>query len=863
MFAGIDSSNIVQVVLGMDFAATFTDAGYPPSSVCPGTHFNYVITSGTIGSLYDRHLRYSWTADPAYVMPAAGGPVGETMYSGPDPYFQATIPFTVYNATNAPVTTAITIIPGVYDNAGPPPSGFVCNLTPQTFTVTIDPFKIVCPSNIGPVNNSADQCYATVATPNPTFLGSCGASSIAWQLTGATTGSGTNYLGPTNFNIGVTTVTYTATNNYGVLTTCSFTVTVTDSQHPAITCPGDISQQATSGLCSAIVNFTPPDGTDNCPGAVTTQIAGLPSGSDFPVGTTVNTFQVRDAVGNTANCSFNITITDNQAPIFSSCPADIPRTTDPGLCSSTFDPPDPVVTDNCMSLVQLTWSLSGATNGSSPSAGINYLGLTAFNQGTTTVTYTATDTGGNNVFCSFNILVTDNQQPTITCPIGISHGVDAGLCSYTYTPNSPGYFDNCSIANLTWTMSGATIGASPGNGINLIPSTAFNTGTTTVTYTVTDGSSLSRSCQFTVIVVDNIPPTLSCPATPQNRSADLGACTYTTVGTEFDPSASDNCSGYILENNLNFANTLQGYVFQLGTTSVTWRIRDGANIVRTCNFTVTVVDTQFPVINCPAPVSPSCPWDIPGRATNYSQFISQGGTASDNCSLANVGWFSDIISNQTCPGRYTITRTYRARNPAGNESRCTQIITVDDQTPPSISPGIPVTTVEGCSASDAPSPVTTVTALESLGLSIYDCWTADAAITVTSSDSSAENCPIVVYRTYRVMDACGNYNTYRQRIQVDDNTAPVISGSIPVSTVEGCSVSAAPAPLTSVGALQALGLTISDACTADADLQVTSRDTYAGTCPIILTRTYTIRDACLNFSTYLQTINVDPLRLLL
>jgi hypothetical protein len=55
------------------------------------------------------------------------------------------------------------------------------------------------------------------------------------------------------------------------------------------------------------VSYTPPVGTDNC-GSTTAQTAGLPSGSQFPVGTTTNTYTVTDASGNTASCSFAVTV---------------------------------------------------------------------------------------------------------------------------------------------------------------------------------------------------------------------------------------------------------------------------------------------------------------------------------------------------------------------------------------------------------------------------------------------------------------------------------------------------------------------------------------------------------------------------
>jgi hypothetical protein len=52
-------------------------------------------------------------------------------------------------------------------------------------------------------------------------------------LSGATTGSGNGSGSGSAFNVGVTTVTLTATNSCG-LATCSFTVTITDSQLPVI-----------------------------------------------------------------------------------------------------------------------------------------------------------------------------------------------------------------------------------------------------------------------------------------------------------------------------------------------------------------------------------------------------------------------------------------------------------------------------------------------------------------------------------------------------------------------------------------------------------------------------------------------------
>ncbi|MBK7233190.1 MAG: HYR domain-containing protein [Saprospiraceae bacterium] len=93
-------------------------------------------------------------------------------------------------------------------------------------------------------------------------------------------------------------------DNGSTSTTCSFTVTVNDTELPQITCPANIVVSNTTGQCAAVVNYTAPIGTDNCTGQNTVQTAGLASGASFPVGVTVNTFKVTDATGNMATCSY-------------------------------------------------------------------------------------------------------------------------------------------------------------------------------------------------------------------------------------------------------------------------------------------------------------------------------------------------------------------------------------------------------------------------------------------------------------------------------------------------------------------------------------------------------------------------------
>ncbi|WP_371815810.1 HYR domain-containing protein, partial [Flagellimonas sp. 389] len=139
----------------------------------------------------------------------------------------------------------------------------------------------------------------------PVGTDNCGTATTV-QIAGLASGAA--------FPTGTTTNTFEVTDGAGNTFTCSFDVTVVDSEAPVINCPSDIVQDTDAGVCEAVVTYTVPVGTDNNPGAVTVQIAGLPSGSTFPIGTTTNTFEVTDSSGLTATCSFDVTIVDNEDP---------------------------------------------------------------------------------------------------------------------------------------------------------------------------------------------------------------------------------------------------------------------------------------------------------------------------------------------------------------------------------------------------------------------------------------------------------------------------------------------------------------------------------------------------------------------
>ena len=135
------------------------------------------------------------------------------------------------------------------------------------------------------------------------------AASFSWTV--AVESPGTLNAGQTASNGGASVV-VSVTDIHGNVGSCTATVTVLDNIAPTISCPGNVTQNNDASLCGAAVTYNVTS-ADNCTGEIITQTAGFASGEVFPVGTTTNTFVVTDTSGNTATCSFDVTINDSEA----------------------------------------------------------------------------------------------------------------------------------------------------------------------------------------------------------------------------------------------------------------------------------------------------------------------------------------------------------------------------------------------------------------------------------------------------------------------------------------------------------------------------------------------------------------------
>jgi hypothetical protein len=493
-----------------------------------------------------------------------------------------------------------------------------------SFTVTVNDTQapqISCPANITR-GTDANQCSAVVTYGLPTVSDNC--SNVGVPSCSPASGS--------TFQKGTTTVNCFVNDASLNQSTCSFTVTVNDTQAPQISCPANISKNTDANQCSAIVTYATATATDNCAGVGAVSCSPA-SGSSFPKGVTTVTCSVTDASSNQSSCTFTVTVNDRQNPTMT-CPVNIIKAADPNQCSAVVTYGTPTAADNCPNVGAVT--CSPASN-------------TAFPKGTTTVTCTVNDASGNSGSCSFTVTINDTQAPTLSCPANITRSTDANQCSAVVTFSATAS-DNCP---------GATISCSPASGAS------FPKGTTTVTCTASDSSgNSSTSCSFTVTVNDTQAPSIACPVNIV-KATDANQCS--AVVTYALPLVSDNCPGV----GTPVCTPASGTAFPKGTTTVNCTVRDASNQQSACSFTVTVNDAQAPQISCPANIIANTV--NPGDATVVVNFAMP--QTSDNCPGGGV--ICTPASGSAFP-RGTTTVTCTATDAANNRTSCSFTVRVFD-----------------------------------------------------------------------------------------------------------------------------------------------------------------------------------------
>ncbi len=512
-----------------------------------------------------------------------------------------------------------------------------------SFTVTVlddeKPVIAGCPGNIT-TDLQPGACTALVSWTEPSATDNCD---------GVLTYSNRSHAPGASFGTGTTTVMYEYTDSSGNIDTCSFDVTVNDAVALVISCPGDMTVGTDADACGATVVYSV-TADDPC-GASIDQLEGLPSGSLFPIGTTVNRFRAIDAAGNTDVCEFSIEVSDDDDPAISGCPGNITVSSGVSQCSAVVNWTEPTATDNC--------GLASFSGDHAPGE--------TFPLGATTVTYTAIDIYGNRSDCSFTITVEDNRDPDISgCPSDITVDALFGGCSRSVSWSEPTATDNCDGA-----LSYTSRSHAPGSSIDV--------GTTEVTYTFRDDAGNSSQCQFDVTVRDTTNPNISCPSDiTVDAETAWGANVYFNT-----PSASDNCDNHVEVS----CSPSSGSFFWNGDTTVTCTAEDDSGNEDTCTFEVTVEENHDPVARNDS-VSMST-----GQGVIYIDALRNDYdidnddleiiSASTSCGYANVS--GDLVEygtmNCSAPAGSTITVNYTISDGRGGTDSAIISVTLPDAGP--------------------------------------------------------------------------------------------------------------------------------------------------------------------------------------
>ncbi len=554
----------------------------------------------------------------------------------------------------------------------------------------VDP-EITCPADIAVNVSEMDGCFVVVEYPTPGATDNCELASV--ELTeGLASGS--------LFPVGVNTVTYTATDAAGNQSTCSFTIEVVDAQAPVAVCKDIEIYLDESGNASISADAINDGSYDNCDSVILS--VSLSEFTCANLGENSVILSVSDPSGNASTCTAIVTVVDTIAPVMTCIDVPQERIANNAGCSyavvgDEFTPTEQ--SDNCQA--SLSYVLSGATTGTGTDldGALFNLGLTTITW--TLLDVSGNSTSCDVEVTVINDVLPVIEGPDIVCAGSASaeYTTEAGMSNYIWeisdggtitsgggasdnsvvitwitpgpqtvsvnytnangcTANEPTVLDlYVSLITVTWdyvletqcpngtfyTLTGGLPEGGTYSGPGVIgdnfDATLAGLGTHELTYTYVDVNGCTNSQTNFITVEDLTLPTISCVA-DQTHSTDPTVCSYTVMGSEFDPAAfDDNCAGAFITNDFNGLASLDGAVFDKGITSVTWIVTDFSGNTQSCSFIVTVLDDEAPAMTCIS--------DLQDRTPNF-----------EGCSYVEVnGEFTPAGLSDNCSGEFTLEYT--------------------------------------------------------------------------------------------------------------------------------------------------------------------------------------------------------------
>ncbi|MBL4663240.1 MAG: proprotein convertase P-domain-containing protein, partial [Flavobacteriaceae bacterium] len=416
---------------------------------------------------------------------------------------------------------------------------------------------------------------------------------------------------------------------------------------PVIVCPANVPVNTDAGVCGATVNYTDavaidPDGDLVSVIQISPDPGVLGTGDVFPVGTTTVTFRATDSTGNTADCSFDIIVTDNELPVIT-C-NDFTVSLDAAGMATVTVGDVASATDNCPTTTLLFGGLS---------------------PGSLTTSFGNNNSFRGNMFdmMAINDIVVNSFD--VNAAAG-THDYEVYMKTGSYAGSETNAGD--------WTLVGSSVGvlsAGPGNptalGLNMniavgagdmVSFFIYNLTANDFLYIngTTEGALWASDANLEVYegVGKGDPIFTGGTFRPRNFSGNIIYDFGTTPSASIDFSCAD-----------------------VGDNTVMVTATDESGNTATCMSVVTVVDDIAPVVVCIGEqlTGPNTVMDSPGIAIVDNTTFSTTINVPDNFTITDLNMVIDI--EHTWTGDITLT----LESPAG-----TQVIVFDD--------------ADGCSAND-------------------------------------------------------------------------------------------------------------------------------------------------------------------
>ncbi len=638
---------------------------------------------------------------------------------------------------------------------------------------TQDPVFLNCPSDIT-LNVSDDNCNQEIVFSTPVATDNCDNVVSVSLLTSLGSGD--------EFPVGTTTVTFEAIDECDNTATCSFDVTIVDSDAPSLQCPiADVDVCTDFGSCTWLAtDQINPVTPESCAGFVVTYDITNPDNSIttstntmgvatpegdavlFALGTSTVVYTVTDVNGNTTTCSFDVVVNDCEVPTITcsdftiACGSEDLDTWQATIAATT--------TDNCSMDGAMTVTRTLITDFSSCGNTIDQVYV-----------FTVTDDAGNSASCLGRYTTTDTDPPIINNAVNETVECDPGVTGaalLAWLQNNGGATlasDNCST-DVVWTND-YTGSLNAGCG---------GTGSTTVTFTATDECGNTATTQADFIITDSTDPVFSCP---ENLTLECGDEDNEVIINAWlaQANASDNCSVSVTAANNYDA---LGYTTVCGNArnqTVTFTFTDGCGNIETCDRTITIQDTTNPTIEVGASdIILECAVDNTVAIDNWESIFG-GAQASDECSPNALTWSIASTTETTSCGNTTSTLyVFEVEDNCGNTSTTSASLIIEDTTPPSLTVPEPQT---AAAAEECGNIVVDLATWQSEAIHSDLCGSTTIEVVLWNSISKCGNTNEEVY-LFTVTDECGNTSTGLSSYEITDNEPPILTCVAPNLVLE-------------------------------------------------------------------------------